>query len=305
MAALPARGRNQQRLDGLPVPQFLRRAGSHTGRIGPMGLRDGLPAAVVFGAPATADLHGQAQGHQPLVERPAGRVHRCRIAQRRLRLCQDARQSHGVMGQEHPDVLRPFLRITRHTRERQIALAAAAPTAAWHDVLDLQRHAARIAVRAAPAPLLQHILLDLKAGQRALLIRHSCDVRILHGLRVEPHQLQRERRDRTEPPQPLDPGQHVLIPAAQRRRQPAVFPAPVVVARLPVAGVPLPAVAAHRSPLAQPLDNLFTAVGQFRSPHHLATRLFHQRQSCRVTSRIDLQRSGSGAACSTGRLRMT
>ena len=193
------------------------------------------------------------------------------------------------MGQEHPDVLRPLLRITRHTRERQIALAAAAPTAAWHDVLDLQRHAARIAVRAAPAPLLQHILLDLKAGQRALLIHDPRDVRVLHGLRVEPHQLQRERRDRTEPPQPLDPGQHVLHPAAQRRRQPAVFPAPVVVARLPVAGVPLPAAAAHRSPLAQPLDNRLALMGQFCGPHHLATRLFHQRQSRRATSRIDLQ----------------
>src|SRR5260370_10279200 len=153
------------------------------------------------------------------------------------------------MDQENANVLIPFTPVPRHPGEPQITLSAAPPTASGSNVLDLKRHPGFVAVRASVPPLLQHIFLGLVARQRPPLILDALDARCLHGLRIKAHQLQRERRDGTQPAQPLDPGHHVLYPTPLGGRQPAFRPAPLAKSRLPVPCMALPAPSAHRSPL--------------------------------------------------------
>ncbi len=254
-----------------------------------MGFGHLLLRAVVFGTPATAHFDGQPQLHQSLVERPAGCIHGCRVAQGCPRPCQDVRQPLGIMRQEHPDVLCPFGCVARHAGQRQITFSAAPPTAAGSNVFHLQRDARHSTIRASVLPFHQQVFPGLASGERPLLILDALDAWRLQRLRVKSHQLQRERRDGAEPAQPLDPGHHVLYPTPLGGRQPAAFPAPVGKPRLSVAGMALPAASARRSPLAQPLHNRRPQVPQFCRPHHLVRLLIHERQAGGLAPRIDLQ----------------
>lgn len=62
-------------------------------------------------------------------------------------------------------------------------------------------------------PLFEEIFSEFIARQRALLIGHTADLRMLHLLEVEPDQFQTERIDGAELAQAHDPGAHVGNPA--------------------------------------------------------------------------------------------
>jgi hypothetical protein len=157
------------------------------------------------------------------------------------------------------------------------------------DVLDLQGHAGRTAVSTAPAPLCQQVLADLVAGERALLILHPRDFRVLHLLGIELDQFQADRLDRGQPAQAGDPGLHVGDPACQAGRQPTRRSMTILEAGGPVAGF---AGAPRASQASSPIQGRFdqgTPMVQFGSPHNGAGRIVHQRQAGCPTAGVELQ----------------
>src|SRR5262249_10116423 len=69
------------------------------------------------------------------------------------------------------------------------------------------------------------------------------------------------------PSQALHPGEDVVHPTLQRRRQPPL-PPPVGAAGRTVARVALPPGAATLPPVGEPFLDLAAAMGQLRRPHH-------------------------------------
>src|SRR5260221_8018799 len=202
--------------------QMLRRGGPHTGGIQPVRLGQPPARPVPLGAPAGAHFYRQLYRPQPAIERPAGGVDGGGIAQGPLGLrlhlwVPELLGSHGAL-----------VLVARLTGQREIACPVGAVACLGHDVLNLQRHARGVAVRATPPPLLQQVLAQLIAGQRPLLVLHAGDLRVDQGVRAKLHQLLPYPGQVGQAAEPATPGVHVGEPAFQRRRQPARRPAAVL-----------------------------------------------------------------------------
>src|SRR5262245_56162354 len=142
-------------------------------------------------------------------------------------------------------------------------------------MLDLQGDVCGLAIRTAPAPLLQQILAHLVAVKFSLLIGHAADLGILHQLRVEAYQLHTQGANRAERTQPSHPGQARQHAMRETWSQPACLSPPVEKARLPVAGLALPAASADGSPGTESSVDGLTSVPDLPSPHHPCRRLLH------------------------------
>src|SRR5437016_3859971 len=85
------------------------------------------------------------------------------------------------------------------------------------------------AIRALAIPLVEQILAELEACERALLIVDALYERALHFLKVELDHLLTDRCDRAEPHEALHPRLNVGYPAFQGRRQPPLLLVPPIV----------------------------------------------------------------------------
>jgi hypothetical protein len=167
----------------------------------------------------------------------------------------DASESVRVALQELRERPAPLVVVAAFTGDGEVADAVRPALAPWVDVLDLEWHVLLVAVGALPLELLQEVLAHLLilhvvevpvvTGQLALLVFDPADLRILLLLKVEAHQLLRQRRDRDEAHQPPHPGLHVRDPAFEAGREPTLPSRPVVEAGLAVASVAGPSAAAR------------------------------------------------------------
>lgn len=280
---------NQQRTYAAHA-QRLGRAGADASRIVPVGLRQPQAGAVELRAPASADLDRQAGGHQPPIERPTCLVDRRGVLEWAAGLCLDVGVTKLRSG------LRAFPGITRFTRQGEVMDTVGAAPRLRDDMLDLKSDILRAAVGAAAAPLFQHIFAYLVARQRALLVRHTADLGVLHELRVKPHQLGADSGERHEPLEPADPGERRSDPVLEAGRQPAPGPAPVQEARLAVAGLALPPTAADRPPAEQGVADRLPPVGQLARPDNAPGRLGHHRDAGGLGTRVEFQPVRVGGA---------
>jgi hypothetical protein len=143
-------------------------------------------------------------------------------------------------------------------------------------------------VGAHASPFLEQVFSDLVACEFSLLILNSRGLGVLHQLSVEANQLLAERSGGAEPPHAIDPGQHILDAARQRRREPAVTTPPVVEARLSIASMSLPSAATDRSPRQEAIANLLAAMGELRRPDNVTVSIIDYGQASRLTARINL-----------------
>ena len=88
-------------------------------------------------------------------------------------------------------------------------------------MVDLQGNIFVPPVGAGAAPLFEEVLPDLVAGQRSLLVFDAAYLRILHFLKVEPHQFLGKSGDGNEPPEAFDPGDGRVDPVAESRTSPS------------------------------------------------------------------------------------
>jgi len=172
--------------------QIIGRRGTHTSRIRPMGLRKAQARPVPFRPATTARFEKQAQRRKRSPERPAGRIHSCRIFQRRFGTV------HQLPKAEFSRRTVALPLVAWSASQREVAHLIRAAPGPRHKMLDLQRNVLLPAVGARPAPLLQDILSNFVARQFALLILDTTDLSVLHDLRIEPHQLHADGRDRAE-----------------------------------------------------------------------------------------------------------
>jgi hypothetical protein len=184
--------------------------------------------------------------------------------------------------------LRAFLLVARFARQREVGDAMGAAPRPRDDVLDLQGRIGRAAVGAAAAPLLQQILPDLVARQRALLVLHAADLGVRKQLRIEAHQLHTDGGERHEPPQPVDPGEGRIDPVLEARRKPALGPASVEEAGLTVAGLPPPPAAPDGLPAEQGVADGLPSVGQLARPDDPPGRLGHHGNARGLGARVEL-----------------
>ena len=207
-----------------------------------MGLLQPQAGAVVFGAPTRADLDGQAGRHESPVEAPAGCVDRCGILQWAASLRLDG----GVA--EFLSRLRAFAGVARFAGQSEVDPPVTTATGTRNDRFHVERRGFCPAVRATAFPRVHEILPYLVACQRALLIGYTSQFRVLWHLRVEAHQFHTECRDRTQPTQPVDPGEGRLDPMGKAGSQPPLGPAPVEEAGQAVARFALPPASANGTP---------------------------------------------------------
>jgi hypothetical protein len=122
-----------------------------------------------------------------------------------------------------------------------------------------------------------------------LLALDPRDLGVLQQLGVETHEFLAERSDGAEPPHTIDPGQHILDPARQRRWEPAVTTPPLGEARRTGTGVALSPAAADRPPRQKAIAHLLAAMGELRRPDHSVAAVMDNRQIGGLAARIDLE----------------
>src|ERR1700682_2767014 len=197
-------------------------AGPDAGRVEPMPLGQALRRAIELRPPARPALDRQARRLEPTVQLPPRGVDRRGVRKWGLGLAPDPLEDLRLLLQEDLDGPVPFATVAGLAGQGEVAHAVGATPALGVDVLDLERHVRLAAIRARAVPLLEQVLPQLVAGERALLGRDARDLGVLDLLKVELDQLLRRRGDRTEPKEPADPGEHVGDAAFEARREPTL-----------------------------------------------------------------------------------
>lgn len=134
-------------------------------------------------------------------------------------------------------VLLALLGVAGRASEGQVADAVGASQRFRKDMFDLEWRIFRTAIRAFAAVLLQQILANLVAVQRALLILDALYFGVIHQLGIEPDQFKRETIDRIDLAQPVDPSFDVVDARHQAWWHPTVRTGAVQKAGLPIAEV--------------------------------------------------------------------
>ena len=220
---------------------------------------------------------------------PSRRIDGGSILEGSLCLSQNTREEIRLLSQKHPNILVAFGLIAGITCQAQIADAIRSPVDFGLNMLYLQRNMLRPTIATGPSPLLQQILPEFIAKERALLILQAADLGVLHPLQIELDQFQADGADGTQPHEPPRPGQHIGNSALQRGSKPAVFPSPVGKAWRSIAGFALSASSANRPALVKSFLDGVSPMQQFRRKDRFSRRIIDQGQSTRLAPRINLQ----------------
>jgi hypothetical protein len=143
-------------------------------------------------------------------------------------------------------------------------------------MLNLKRDLLASAVATGSLPLVQQILLDFIAKERALLILQAANLWMVHLLQIELDQFQAKSAYGTNSPQSLHPGEHVGHSAFQRRGTPPVFPSPIRESGLSVTGFALSSPPAYCPPLIQRVFDGLSPMHKFRREDHFSSGIIDQ-----------------------------
>jgi hypothetical protein len=282
-------GRLNQQRNHRSGCQLFWSAGARAGRIQPVGFREVPLAAVVLREAPTPRLQRHPRGFEALKETPPGGIDRRRVCKRRLGLDEHTSQHIWPVGEEVPDVLRPFGEVAWLASKTQVADPVGTASGTRMDVLHLQGNVSGSTIRTRSLPFFEQIFPELVARERSLLISSSADLRLLHQLGVEADQFLADGSYWHESPQASNPGEDIADAAFQRRGQRALRGMPILESRLSIARFPLSPASSERPPPVQSLLDAPAPMGEFSGPNHFSSRVMDKRHSRYLRPWIDLQ----------------
>ena len=126
--------------------------------------------------------------------------------------------------------------------------------------------------------LLQQVFADLISGESALLVFRPADLRVLHGLHIEPDQFLGQVGDGGQGEEAADYRQGGVHPVLEAGGQPPHRARAVVEPGSPVAQVGAPATAAEIRPLFEALADRGPPMAEFPKPKGMTDRSSHPRK---------------------------
>ena len=174
---------------------------ANAGSVERMGFRKPEAASIPLCAAAATSLDRQSARTQSRKHREAGGVDCGCAGERSLCPCQDLSRPIRIVREKLFKRPAAFGLVAGWAGEREVADAVGAASRLRNDVLDLERRVFGITVHTVPAPLFEEVLPHLVAGELALLVLNAADLRVLHELRIEPHEFNRDSRDRRKAPE--------------------------------------------------------------------------------------------------------